>query len=66
MDRGYPSSRTCRGCGTVKQSRLLSERTCQCMPFGFACDRDANAALNIQAFPEARSAFSDMETCKAG
>ena len=35
MDRGYPSSRTCRGCGTVKQSRLLSERTCQCTTFGF-------------------------------
>ena len=50
VDRWYPSSKTCSRCGAVKQSLLLSERTYRCHRCGFACDRDANAARNLQAY----------------
>ena len=49
VDRWYPSSKTCSACGAVKQSLLLSERTYRCNLCGFECDRDENAARNIQA-----------------
>ena len=50
VDRWYPSSKTCSHCGAVKQSLLLSERTYRCNLCGFECDRDENAARNIQAY----------------
>ena len=66
IDRWYPSSKTCSACGAVKQSLLLSERTYHCLQCGFVCDRDENAARNIQAFtPAARSAVTDVETRKS-
>lgn len=65
IDRWYPSSKTCSHCGAVKQALLLSERTYRCVACGFECDRDANAARNIQAFDTAaRSAVADAETRK--
>ena len=79
-DRWYPSSKTCSACGAVKQSLLLSERLYRCNLCGFACDRDENAARNLQAYSghteparslnelprPARSAGdqTDAETCK--
>ena len=50
VDRWYPSSKTCSACGVVKQSLLLSERTYRCHRCGFECDRDENAARNLQAY----------------
>ena len=50
VDRWYPSSKTCSACGVVKQSLLLSERTYRCNLCGFECDRDENAARNLQAY----------------
>ncbi|MYA03055.1 MAG: IS200/IS605 family element transposase accessory protein TnpB [Caldilineaceae bacterium SB0664_bin_22] len=50
VDRWYPSSKTCSACGAVKQSLLLSERTYRCNLCGFECDRDENAARNLQAY----------------
>ena len=50
MDRRYPSSRTCSHCGAGKQSLLLSECTGRCNRCGFECDRDENAARNLQAY----------------
>ncbi|MCY3659130.1 MAG: transposase, partial [Caldilineaceae bacterium] len=50
VDRWYPSSKTCSACGAVKQSLLLSERTYRCNRCGFECDRDENAARNLQAY----------------
>ncbi len=65
IDRWYPSSKTCSQCGARKQALLLSERTYRCVACGFECDRDANAARNIQAFhTAARSAVADAETRK--
>lgn len=47
VDRWYPSSKTCSGCGTVKENLSLSERTfrCEC---GSEIDRDLNAAINLK------------------
>ena len=65
IDRWYPSSKTCSRCGAVKQSLLLSERIYRCNLCGFECDRDENAARNIQAYTPARSAGAmDVETRK--
>ncbi len=67
VDRRYLSAKTCSACGAVKQSLLLSERTYRCVACGFACDRDANAARNLQAFdPAARSVVADAETRRSG
>ena len=51
----------------MKQSLLLSERTYRCLQCGFECDRDENAARNLQAFDTAaRSAVADVEIRKSG
>lgn len=47
MDRFYPSSKTCSGCGVVKTKLPLSERSYSCDDCGLFIDRDLNAALNI-------------------
>ena len=60
VDRWYPSSKTCSGCGAVKQSLLLSERTYRCNLCGFECDRDENAARNIQAYTGHRESARNL------
>lgn len=47
-DRFYPSSRTCSGCGGVKEALALSERVFRCEACGLAIDRDLNAAINLE------------------
>ncbi len=47
VGRFYPSSKTCSGCGAVKATIALSERTFICPSCGFTLDRDLNAAINI-------------------
>lgn len=47
IDRWYPSSKTCSGCGRVKAKLSLSERTYRCEHCGLVIDRDLNAAINI-------------------
>ena len=47
IDRWYPSSKTCSGCGRVKTKLSLSERTYRCESCGLVMDRDLNAAINI-------------------
>lgn len=49
-DRFYPSSKRCSGCGHVKESLSLAERTYACGVCGLVLDRDLNAALNLQAW----------------
>jgi putative transposase len=49
IDRFHPSSRTCSGCGAVKDALGLSERVYMCDSRGHSRDRDVNAALNIRA-----------------
>ncbi|MDP4013198.1 MAG: IS607 family element RNA-guided endonuclease TnpB [Candidatus Nanopelagicales bacterium] len=47
IDRWYPSSKTCSGCGAVKAKLSLAERTYECEQCGIVIDRDLNAAINI-------------------
>lgn len=47
VDRFYPSSRLCNGCGHKYDGLLLSEREWVCESCGVSHDRDVNAALNI-------------------
>jgi putative transposase len=49
-DRFYPSSKTCSNCGAVKETLSLSERTYHCDICGFTCDRDLNAAINLEQY----------------
>lgn len=47
VDRWFPSSKTCSGCGVVKKALALSDRIFVCEDCGLSLDRDHNAALNI-------------------
>ena len=47
VDRFYPSSRLCNGCGYKYVGLRLSERERVCESCGVLHDRDVNAALNI-------------------
>jgi putative transposase len=48
VDRFYPSSKTCSSCGEKKSSLSLSQRVFTCEICGFECDRDVNAAINLE------------------
>ena len=47
IDRFYPSSKTCSGCGYKKRDLKLSDRFWICAECGKHHDRDLNAARNI-------------------
>ncbi|WP_405653474.1 RNA-guided endonuclease InsQ/TnpB family protein [Streptomyces sp. NBC_00019] len=49
VDRFFPSSRLCSGCGSVRERMPLSVRTWTCGTCGAAHDRDVNAAKNLLA-----------------
>jgi putative transposase len=46
-DRWFASSKTCSGCGHVKETLLLSERSYRCDHCDLELDRDLNAAINL-------------------
>lgn len=48
VDRFYPSSKLCSGCGTKKVKQSLSERIFHCDVCGTELDRDFNASLNLK------------------
>jgi putative transposase len=48
IDRWFPSSKLCSGCGSIKKDLKLSDRTYICPVCGLIIDRDYNAALNIK------------------
>ena len=50
-DRWYPSSKTCSGCGHVKEKLYLHERLYVCDRCGLELDRDLNAAINLARWP---------------
>lgn len=47
VDRWYPSSKTCSGCGSVKAKLTLADRVYPCDSCGLVMDRDVNAARNL-------------------
>jgi putative transposase len=57
-DRFYPSSKTCSGCGALKDSLTLDERVYSCVSCGLLLDRDLNAARNL-AFYAANSVIRE-------
>jgi putative transposase len=48
IDKWYPSSKTCRYCGSANRELTLNERTWICPNCGAEIDRDLNAAINIK------------------
>jgi len=59
--RFYPSSKTCSGCGNVKDTLLLSEREYLCDACGLQIDRDLNAALNLRSLGLATPEVTPVE-----
>ena len=49
IDRWYPSSKTCSGCGHYAGPIPLNVREWECVNCGTRHDRDINAAVNIRA-----------------
>ena len=47
IDRFYPSSKTCSGCGTIKENLDLKTRVYKCENCNLIIDRDYNASINI-------------------
>jgi putative transposase len=47
LDRWFPSSKTCSGCGFIKQDLRLADREWACPRCGEVHDRDLNAARMI-------------------
>ncbi len=48
VDRWFPSSKTCSGCGWIHADLALAERVFSCHDCGLVLDRDLNAAINIR------------------
>ena len=46
-ERFFPSSKTCSGCGGVRNDLDLSTRSYSCGSCGLTVDRDLNAAINL-------------------
>ncbi len=50
VDRFYPSSKTCSGCGAINRNLKLKDRTYVCKECGLVIDRDYNAAINLMRY----------------
>jgi putative transposase len=66
VDRFYPSSKTCSGCGAVKAKLPLSARTFDCERCGESIDRDRNAARNLEQEASRLAACSAARQSVAG
>ena len=68
VDQWYPSSQICSACGMkrgkggVGPKLKLSEHTFVCYVCGFMCDRDENAARNLQRKAEQTVGFGEKKT----
>ncbi len=56
IDRFFPSTKRCSGCGHVKKRMPLKYRTYICLVCGLVIDRDLNAARNLEQ--EARRLYA--------
>ena len=60
-DRYFPSSKTCSGCGEVRNDLDLSTRTYSCGACRLVIDRDLNAAINLARWqPKVTSAVTPL------
>ncbi|MGB5598196.1 MAG: RNA-guided endonuclease TnpB family protein [Thiothrix litoralis] len=62
IDRFFPSSKRCNGCGFVKENMPLDVRSWECPECGATHDRDVNAARNILAAGLAVLAFGENKS----
>ncbi|HEV2252633.1 MAG TPA: RNA-guided endonuclease TnpB family protein, partial [Streptosporangiaceae bacterium] len=65
IDRWYPSSKTCSGCGHLLAELSLATRQWVCPSCGTRHDRDINAATNILAAGRAVARGSPGDACGA-
>ena len=65
VDRYYPSSKTCSGCGAVNTALQLRDRVWTCGACGAAHHRDLNAAVNIEREGQ-RLLANDSSTPRSG
>ncbi|TDE87353.1 RNA-guided endonuclease TnpB family protein [Deinococcus sp. S9] len=70
VDRWYPSSKTCSGCGWKKEDLKLSDREWVCEGCGTIHDRDENAGINLrnkvfEVFPDLLPAGSPESHARA-
>lgn len=49
VDRFFPSSKKCHGCGAINSELTLNDRRWRCQGCGRLNDRDENAAMNIRS-----------------
>lgn len=56
VDRFYPSSKICHGCGYINKGLKLKDRVYACPECGYRADRDFNASLNLRDAKEYRIA----------
>jgi putative transposase len=59
IDRWYPSSKRCSGCGQIVDSLPLDVRRWTCPACGVMHERDVNAAKNILAVGHTVSAYGE-------
>jgi len=65
-DRWFPSSKTCSGCGVVRNDLDLSTRTYSCGTCSLVLDRDLNAAINLARWqPAGPSAVTLLDPTRA-
>jgi len=60
IDRWYPSSKTCSGCGYINRKLELSDRYWRCPSCQIEHDRDGNAAINILCEGTSSLALGDV------
>ena len=62
-DRWFPSSKRCSCCGSVKTELALSQRIFHCDECGFESDRDKNASMNLEQYPDILAASFAVSAC---
>jgi len=61
IDKFYPSSQLCSGCGS-RQPMPLKLRQYDCSSCGLSLERDLNAAINIRDYSETAASYA-VEAC---
>ncbi len=59
----FPSTRICSRCGYVNPSLLLSQRIFQCEDCLMECDRDINAAKNLERYALTTVSSTGIDAC---
>ena len=63
-DPWFASSKRCSCCGSVKTELTLSQRIFRCDECGLEADRDKNAAMNLEQYPDSGRKFCGFNLWK--